>query len=41
MVNLIVKLQSIDIPQVAEQFKYFAGVLTTDEGSVNQMIITL
>ena len=28
---------TIDIPQVAEQFKYFAGVLTTDEGSVNQI----
>ena len=28
---------TIDVPQVAEQFKYFAGVLTTDEGSVNQI----
>jgi len=28
---------TIDIPQVAEQFKYVAGVLTTDEGSVNQI----
>lgn len=28
---------TIDIPQVTEQFKYFAGVLTTDEGSVNQI----
>ncbi|MDU9361563.1 aldehyde dehydrogenase family protein [Staphylococcus haemolyticus] len=28
---------TIDVPQVAEQFKYFAEVLTTDEGSVNQI----
>ena len=28
---------TIDIPQTANQYKYFASVLTTDEGSVNQI----
>ncbi|MCD8868430.1 aldehyde dehydrogenase family protein [Staphylococcus epidermidis] len=28
---------TIDVPQAANQFKYFASVLTTDEGSVNEI----
>lgn len=28
---------TIDVPQAAEQFKYFASVLTTDEGTVNEI----
>ena len=27
----------IDVPQAANQFKYFASVLTTDEGAVNEI----
>ena len=36
MVNLTVKHQQLMFLKY-EQFKYFAGVLTTDEGSVNQI----
>ena len=28
---------TIDVPLTANQFKYFASVLTTDEGSVNEI----
>lgn len=28
---------TIDVPQAANQFKYFASVLTTDEGTVNEI----